>query len=188
MNIYFQKNTKLVKENKWRCAVDLIYEQMIEEYYAEFFPMLYAQAKTLLKDSSRAEEAVQDVFRLACKKPQQLYESENPVGWLVVTLKYVIKNINKSFIRYDNLIQALKIVTSNSYNSCPDSFSEDVDFKLDCIKIVGEESYNLIKMVIIDRMTIMDAAKNLGISTEACKKRLYRAKKKLSNNLNKNYF
>ena len=93
--------------------MDLIYEQMIEEYYAEFFPMLYAQAKTLLKDSSRAEEAVQDVFRLACKKPQQLYESENPVGWLVVTLKYVIKNINKSFIM-EEFVKSERSFTSNS--------------------------------------------------------------------------
>lgn len=54
---------------------------------------MIAYAISALNDRSLAEEAVQDTYRIACAKADDFLSSPNPKGWLLNTLKYVIKNI-----------------------------------------------------------------------------------------------
>jgi hypothetical protein len=54
-------------------------------------PSIYAQ--NMLDDHQLAEEAVQDTFRIACTKPNDLSPGSNPSGCLLNTLKYVIYNM-----------------------------------------------------------------------------------------------
>ena len=70
--------------------------RMIEALYLEMFDKMMAYARCSLSNESLAEEAVQETFRIACQKPDQLCQSINPRGWLVQTLKYTICNIQSS--------------------------------------------------------------------------------------------
>ena len=61
--------------------------------------MLFAYAVTLLGNAATAEEAVQESFRIACMKPEALIRSDNPVGWMVNTMKHAVRNIKRTQLR-----------------------------------------------------------------------------------------
>ena len=57
--------------------------------------------------------------------------------------------------------------------------TEEVDFNITYTQLLGEDEFSLLKMLVLDKYTILEAAQHLGISVEACKKRIQRTKKKL---------
>ena len=61
------------------------YCQEIDRLYLQMYTRLFEYARSVLPNDALAEEAVQDTFAIACKKPEALLRSPNPPGWLVVT-------------------------------------------------------------------------------------------------------
>lgn len=136
---------------------------------------LIVYAISTLYDHSLAEEAVQDTFRIACAKASNFLSSPNPRGWLLNTLKYVIKNMIRSRASLNNLILCSFDLIENSI--IIDTDISNIDFLYS--DIVDSAEYELLKRIALDKYTILEAAQELGISVEACKKRVQRAKKKL---------
>lgn len=149
-------------------------KDFIEQLYYEMFTKLYILAKHMLYNPSLSEEAVQDTFILACIKVDDLMNSPNPKGWLVNTLKNVIHNMKRSNIRFSKQILLLDDIDSLSAGDMPEESDPDLFY----IGIVSEEEYHLIKRVAIDQFSILELAEELGITVEACKKRVQRAKLK----------
>lgn len=154
----------------------------ILELHSEMHNSLYIYAKAALGNDALAEEAVQETFRIACGNPNKLLTSSNPNGWLMETLKYVIRNIRRNRARLSNLMTAaipLEAVASEPSR-------QDMEFNAMCEEYVGEEDYRLLRMVTLDKYTMLEASQELGITVEACKKRVQRARKKLKNFLEEN--
>ena len=59
-------------------SVDRDQERLLEELYREMYSVLLCYANAALKDKALAEEAVQDTFRIACAKADDLSASVNP--------------------------------------------------------------------------------------------------------------
>ena len=51
--------------------------------------------------------------------------------------------------------------------------------------LLGSEDFKLLKKIILEKYPLSEAAEELNISVEACKKRVQRAKKKLREILDK---
>lgn len=154
----------------------------ILELHGEMHNSLYIYAKAALGNNALAEEAVQETFRIACGSPNKLLTSSNPNGWLMEALKYVIRNIRRNRARLSNLMTAaipLEAVASEPSR-------QDMEFNAMCEEYVGEEDYRLLRMVTLDKYTMLEASQELGITVEACKKRVQRARKKLKNFLEEN--
>ena len=154
----------------------------ILELHGEMHNSLYIYAKAALGNNALAEEAVQETFRIACGNPNKLLTSSNPNGWLMEALKYVIRNIRRNRARLSNLMTAaipLEAVASEPSR-------QDMEFNAMCEEYVGEEDYRLLRMVTLDKYTMLEASQELGITVEACKKRVQRARKKLKNFLEEN--
>lgn len=154
----------------------------ILELHGEMHNSLYIYAKAALGNDALAEEAVQETFRIACGSPNKLLTSSNPNGWLMEALKYVIRNIRRNRARLSNLMTAaipLEAVASEPSR-------QDMEFNAMCEEYVGEEDYRLLRMVTLDKYTMLEASQELGITVEACKKRVQRARKKLKNFLEEN--
>lgn len=151
------------------------YNKLIEELYIEMYTKLLIYAKSALGDLHLAEEAVQDTFRIACAKSEQLMKSKNREGWLTNTLKHVIYNTRRSQAKFTNLL--MKITTTAQTSS--EAAVENVDMTMYCTSVLGAEDFELVKHVVIDKRTMVEASNELGISVENCKKRIQRAKKKL---------
>jgi len=150
-------------------------EDFIAQLYHEMYSKLCIYAMNALKDRELAEEAVQDTFCIACMKVNSLISSDNPQGWITLTLKNVIRNIIKSRSRMNSLIiSALSI--EDIQIIAPE---DDMEFNVIYSDLLNKEDFKLLMMIVIDKYTMLEASEELGISIEACKKRVQRAKNKL---------
>lgn len=157
-------------------GLDDTQRSFIEEIYKEMYYSLSAYAQSALYDRTLAEEAIQDTFRIACAKADDFISSPNPKGWLLNTLKYVIKNMVRSRASINNMIISSLELDEIAVTRDIDSLNIDLLYS----DIVDSEEYKLLKKIALDKYTMLEAAQELGISVEACKKRVQRAKKNLS--------
>lgn len=148
----------------------------VETLYRRMFHTLYAYALRGMSDPSLAEEAVQDTFRVACEREDKLFASDNPEGWLMNVLKNVIRSTRRERARLAETV--LEVLDENG---------GAVDVELDLDTLYGDlsdsEDFRLLKRIALDRCTILEAAEELGIPLETCKKRVQRARKRLQKRL-----
>lgn len=154
-------------------------EQQLTQLYAEMFGILFAYASSALGDTSIAEEVVQETFCIACTKPEALFSSRNPKGWLMQTLKYVIMNTRRRLARLNRIILA----TVSVENTEAPAANEDSHLVLDYEDLVSKADFDLLYKHVIYHASILELSQELGISMEACKKRIQRAKKKFEKEL-----
>jgi RNA polymerase sigma-70 factor (ECF subfamily) len=150
----------------------------IETLYREMFTQLNIYAQNVLRDRSLGEEAVQDTFRIACIKIDELMASSNPKGWLMNTLKNVISNMKRSRARMLRMLFVAAEMNEASFGSVND----DIDPEIMYGGVISSEDFALLKKIVLERYSILEAAEELGISVEACKKRLQRIKEKFKKN------
>jgi RNA polymerase sigma-70 factor (ECF subfamily) len=145
--------------------------------YREMYPTLYAYALRILKDRALAEEAVQDTFCIACAKREQALSNPKPRGWLMLTLKHVMQNM----LRTQRKLQRLLFLTAGEEQptDAPELLDVDVLFG----DVSDSEDFRLLKRLALEQYTIAELAQDLGISVEACKKRVQRARKRLQKKL-----
>ena len=151
------------------------YSERIAQLYLEMYDMLVTYARCSVEEESLAEEAVQETFKIACQKPDQLYESINPKGWVVNTLKFTIRNMKRS---RENARQILSsyLIAHNEHAT----FSENkLSLQVMYADIAHTEEFKLIKEMAIDGKSHLEMAETRGITVSACKKRVQRAKENL---------
>lgn len=149
----------------------------IEKLYQDMFYSMLVYAQNVLNEHAIAEEAVQDTFRIACAKAEKLLSSPNPKGWLLNTLKYVIKNSIRSRAYLNRLIIASIDFDENI--SFDKEYKDDLKIDLLFSDLADDEDYKLIKKIALDKCSILEISEEYGISVEACHKRIQRAKKRL---------
>lgn len=154
--------------------MDIEQRKLIELLFLEMYEKLLTYARCSLPEASMAEEAVQETFQIACQKPESLQESPNPQGWLVNTLKNTIRNIKHNRANAERILaQYLHIPDDRTY-------SED-ELNLGALyeDIANTEEFKMLKEYAIDGRSHLEMATSRGITINACKKRLQRAKEKL---------
>lgn len=153
--------------------------QAIARLYKEMYNQLHTYAYGILRDRELSEDLVQETFQTACGKPSKLLSSANPRGWLMETLKNVMKNARRRRATMAKYIVPAETVDIERIVS-PDP-GDNVDLLYS--GLLSEEEFQLVKRVAVDRYTMLEAAEELGISEDACKKRVQRAKEKLRKNM-----
>ena len=153
------------------------WEAPVERLYQEMYPALHAYAKRILDNSALAEEAGQDAFCIACAKREDLLRSGEPRGWIVCTLKYVMRNMLRTQAKTANLLSLFQSMEK------PDQAEDTVNVDVLFGDIADSEDFQLLKRIALDRCTMLEIAEDLGISVEACKKRVQRARKRLRERL-----
>lgn len=162
--------------------MDKIEKKKLETLYREMYLPLCNYAVSALGNYHLAEEAVQDTFRIACNKAEELFNSGNQKGWITNTLKNVIRNIRKNQAITNNLvINALSIDDMEI-----EAQNDEISFNVVYENLLGQEDFDLLSKIVLKRYTMLEAASELNISVEACKKRVQRAKKRLRELLNEN--
>ena len=146
----------------------------IEELYIEMKETLYVFFYTRLKDKPLSEEAVQDTFRIACSKPSDLLASDNTKGWIMQTAKNVYSNI----IQRQRTLNRLTVSAYSADDFQVSSPNSDDAFRIMYEDLLGTEDFEILEKVAIKHYTAGELAQELGISVEACHKRIQRAKKK----------
>ena len=108
-------------------------EEYIERLYREMYTRLCIYAMSALGSKALAEEVVQDTFRIACIKPDGLMSSKNPRGWLINTLKNVIRNRRRTEARLSNALLA----AMSAYEPQARRFSASCKYRCSSIYYVG---------------------------------------------------
>ena len=150
-------------------------EEIFEQLYREMFDKLLAYAQSSLTDRHLAEEAVQDTFRIAWIKVDDLRTSPNPQGWLTNTLKNVMRNMKRSRARLSNIVIGTLTYDEQTMGASKDEMDVDLLYS----NIAASSEFKLIKKIALDSCTMIEMSEELGISIEACKKRVQRARKTL---------
>lgn len=142
--------------------------EQLEQLYYEMYEWLCGYANATLSDPSRAEEAVQETFRIACDKSSALLESENPKGWLVNTLKGVLRNFARSEARESKVF----VPYHEQYDrQRPDPLPPDLLYQ----DLARTKEYALLKEL-SEGGSIRELAQRRGISENTCKKRIQRSR------------
>lgn len=147
----------------------------IEQMYLRMYDKLFLYARCALENDSLAEEAVQETFRIACQKPDDLLCSLRPEGWLVNTLKYVISNMIHSRSTANRILSEYIAAQPKVFSVTEDRIGFEIMYE----NVADMEELQLIKEMAIHGMSHLEMAQKRGISVDACKKRVQRAKEVL---------
>lgn len=150
-------------------------DQFIENLYQEmnFKMRIYAARKLYRPD--QAEEAVQNALVVLCRRAETVMKHPNPQGWLMVTIQKVVLSMNRETYKEETMIAGNLDDVQVHYH--------DDHHRAEYDKLLSPEDFALIEMVVVQRYTIPEAAQELGITTEAAKKRKQRATKQLREQL-----
>lgn len=172
-------------------GLDKRQDEFVSRLYREMYHPLIAYARSALSNDALAEEAVQDAFRIGCAKISEFMGSPNPNGWITLVLKNVIRNTRRELASLNKLIvTSISIddecfIESSAAVTDPNKRVEDSELDILYSDLLSPDEYRLLKLVAIHNYSMREAAVEFGISVEACKKRVQRAKEKLRKILEK---
>lgn len=153
----------------------------IEALYLEMYDKLMIYARASLESEALAEEAVQETFRIACQIPHRLCSSPNPQGWLVLTLRNTVRNIQRNRAVAHRVITQYLLNQHAQISISEDHISLDVQYE----DLVDSEEFKILAEMAIEGKSHREMAAARGISVSACKKRVQRAKEKLQKRIGK---
>ncbi len=147
------------------------HEAQLKRLFFQEYAALLAYARGALGGTEIAEEAVQQAFRIACDRPDALLKSRSPGGWLMRTLQNVIRNQLRTQQRWAQLLsdQPMEQLQLRAPQDEP-------GWELQYRDLIDPEDYALFRRIALDGCTVAEAAQELGITVEACKKRVQRAR------------
>ncbi len=152
-------------------------KQVLDSYFLSHYDKLLGIALGSLGNRYKAEEAVQQVFLIASKKPDALINSPNPVGWLINTLKYVIANMRRSNFADERLLAKATALHENAAQEI------DIDDLLTIetlwSDIIKTPEFQFLKLFIYDGLSDSEVAEIYGITYLACRLRKSRYRKRL---------
>ncbi len=151
--------------------VDKLYWKMQKE------GALRRYANRFVIDKSFVDDVIQTTFLIACEKIEALIVSPNREGYIMFVLKNTIKNFNRVG---NKIAQMLSSVSEQEWlENYLESKEDEDDLDLLYGDLVKYKEYELLKEFAVKRRKIADIAKDLGISENACKLRIFRGKRKL---------
>ena len=161
--------------------MDSVQRSQIEALYIEMFDKLIIYARSSLESEALAEEAVQDTFRIACQNPDKVCNSPNPQGWLVITLRNTIRNMISSRATAKRIVETYLLAQLKEVALSEDHINISVKYS----NIADTEEFKLLSEMVIEGYSHEEMAKSRGITIEACRKRVQRAKEIIRKKIDK---
>lgn len=142
----------------------------IERLYLQMYRFMFEYSNSILCSEELAEEAIQEVFRIACQKPEELMTCPNRQGWMVNTLKNVISNTIK------RQAAANRAMAKYALNNIEEMVPDHIQIELLYDDIADTDEFRIIKEMTLMGKSYPELAEERNISVEACRKRVQRAK------------
>ena len=153
--------------------MDERYSEEIQRLYLQMYSRLFEYARSSFSSNAMAEEAVQDTFTIACRKADAVFNSPNPEGWIFNTLKNVIANTLRSQYTAMRILESAIAMDAEINSVTHDQADLDILYG----DLSGMEEFKLMKEMALDGRSHLEMAEARGITVEACRKRVERAKK-----------
>ena len=133
---------------------------------------LKSQGRSLDSETLYNYLQAQETFCIACRRPEAALCCPNPQGWLVTTLRYVVRNMQRLLA-----LREKRVITLAEPEGGVPVFDDYTDAEY--ADLLTDEEYRLFRRIAVDRYTMREAAYAFGISEEACKKRVQRIRARL---------
>lgn len=146
----------------------------LEKLYLENYSDMASFAARFFQNRDLAQDMVQETFLVAQVKIDQLRQSPSPRGWLFNTLKNVIGNTYKQQKRLRDMVPL------EDCNAAED-FALPVEDQFG--GLISQEELQILIWVYCEGWPYQEVARRLGISLDACKKRIQRARRRLKSAL-----
>ena len=159
--------------------MNAVHSKQIEDLYREMFDKLKAYARSVLENDALAEEAVQETFRIACQKPEDVCSCPSPQGWIFITLKNTIRNIQSNRATAKRILEMYLLVEAGETAFSDDKLRIEIAYE----NVADTEEFQLLKEMAIEGKSHEEMAAARGITVSAGKKRVQRAKEKLQKKL-----
>ena len=143
--------------------------------YQELYQTLLQIAFFYLQSRSLAEEVVQEAFRVAAEKIDDLLSSPNPSGWLALATRNTAKNLLRQERAYQRLLMKAAALPEENYFEIDDFLSLETMRE----NLTNTEEYQLLKLFVYEGLSTPEVAERLGITVNACRIRKSRAIKTL---------
>ena len=153
-------------------------ERFIRDLYDEMYDTLMKYTIKVLGDTESAEDAVQEVLVLICMNVELLMHHEAPNGWVLLTMRNILRGAAKERVKGIKLLGRLQEKTLFEQDEESD-YEQEIDPDVLYEDILESEDYKLMRRLAEGQLTISELASEMGISVEACKKRVQRARKRL---------
>ncbi len=149
--------------------------RFIEQLYADNYMKLYCYAYGIIKDHHTAENLINDTFVTAVQKAEHLMEHENPVGWLIQSLKFKLMQYLRAEGRHPTNVPLDLVAEQSSRHERP----EDVTDRMFLEKVLKDSDLRMFDLFYYEGYSHKELADEFGISIPASQKRLERIRKKL---------
>ena len=165
------------------------HERWLAQLYEENFIRVYRLAVYRLRMGSGriedAEDVVQEVFCRAFK--HEVWNHENPAGWLVVTTNNVCSEYNKEYLRQEKRQEKLEkrakaakpAEVRTLYDSAVSSETEVSDIMMSLEKSLSSEDAELLKDYCISDIPIEEISRRTGLSANRIRVKIHRIRKQL---------
>lgn len=152
--------------------------ELFEAYYRRTFAVVYS----ILRRRENAEDITQDAFIKAFQNIHQLHDSEKFGAWLAVIASNLARNYlkrEKRMIITDDLplYEANDLIDNTETEALR---SLEIDRVRKAIKALPPEHYQVIVLQYYDDLKVEEIARLLKISPGTVKSRLFRARQKLA--------
>lgn len=164
-------------------------DRWLAQLYEENYRRVYRLAVYRLRQGSgrieEAEDVVQEVF---CRAIQhEVWQHENPVGWLIVATNNVCSEMYKEHVRrrkrQEKLEQKIKAAkpaeVRTLFDGAAPSETEISDIMMTFEKSLSSEDAALIKEYCIDDTPIEDISRRTGLSADHIRVKIHRIRKLL---------
>ncbi len=141
----------------------------LTDLYMKYYPQLFQRAYRSIGDPEKAQELVQDVFLVALRQINVLYDHPCPVGWLHKTLSNLLLQEKKRPVWQqlppdDELPASAGMELQSGFSTLMPSGLSD-------------EERDLLYWRFVEDLTYDEIGDRLGITSSAAGMRLLRAKK-----------
>lgn len=139
---------------------------------------LYRMAFLWVKDREVAQDVLQVVFEKAWLRKEELQKMENPIGWMVRSLK----NESLQHFRNAKKFEAIRDFDVQSDDEVSDK-SEEVNMVFRFLESLPEKQREIFQLREVEGLTYEEIAEYLEISLDQVKINLHRARKTLKDYL-----
>lgn len=147
-------------------------DYVLEKFYREHFHEVEIHAYRFIGNWDDAHVAAQEAFHIACEKIDDFMVHPNRIGWLKNVVKNVCRNMYKAKRRQLSLFISIEDLDRAQE---PSTFDHTAGDSLDDYKgIITDDEILLLRKIIIEGVSYVDAAQELKISMWACRKRVER--------------
>lgn len=147
--------------------------------YTEQYSRLLNTARGLMQDPQDADDIVQRTFLILLVKHRGKVPHENPIGWLITTLRNLIKNDQNRRFHFDLSLDSMPETTADPHDPYASNFMQLLPDGL------SQQEKQLLYWFCEVGLSHTEIAQRLGCSENASRMRLHRARNHCAALLNK---